>query len=210
MKFHKLPPKRQQQLVDERIRQGDCAPDYDWWEHSYDEFISFCESLGLDISYNTREWKTRSGQGRAYKEYELYFDLGRGRGVTFNATYRPVKTVLPEIYDDDVKKSMEALRVYELTRRMLNLEEMHGHVKDNRVTADTSDDETDLEAIEGFENLLEELVDSLAYRLFQDLESEHDYFFTEEYIREELEALDEDYEEDEEDEETEDTISDLN
>ena len=207
MKFHELTPKRQQQLVDERIRQGDCAPDHDWWEPSYGEFISLCESLGLDISYNTREWKTRSGQGHTVKEHELYFDLGQRRGVTFNATYRPVKTVLPEIYDDDVKKSMEALRVYELTRRMLKLETMYGYVGGNRVTAEISDDETDLEAVEEFENLLEELVDSLAYQLFKDLESEHDYFFTDEYIREELEALDEDYEEDEE---TEDTISDLN
>jgi hypothetical protein len=203
MKFHELPPAQQEKIIRKIQSDGSCYPNYDWWDHIYECFYEFCEKIGVYISITERRFTRRNGTQGWTKEYDITFDLGGGRSVEFDAVYRPIRSVIPELYSEDVARAYTALRSFELGRSLQRLPEFTASIRGSEVSSVDEDsyDEEDFNSGESevFEELLQEVINELSDMLRKDLQNEYDYYGTEEYIRDTLENSDEDYEMDEED-----------
>lgn len=204
MRFHELTPKQQQKIIRKIQNDGSSYPDYDWWDSAYEDFYVFCEKIGVRIGITERPTTHRTLLTQGWtKHYDIEFDLYRG-GVKFDATYRPINTVIPELYNEHVAKAYTELRSFELSRSLQRLPEFTASIRGSEVRSVDEDcyDEEDFNSGESevFEELLQDVINELSDMLRKNLQDEYDYYGTEEYIRGELENNDEDYELDENEE----------
>ena len=202
MKFHELTPRQQQKIVDKVQSDGSSYPDCDWWSSAYEDFFIFCKKIGVHVGITERPFTRRGGVQGWTREYDIAFDLYRN-SVEFDAIYRPINTVIPELYSEHIAKAYTELRSFELSRSMQRLPEFTASIRGSEVRSIDSDyhEDEDYESGESevFEELLQEVINELSDMLRKNLQDEYDYYGTEEYIREELMNSDEDYEVDEED-----------
>lgn len=202
VKFHELSPAQQEEIIRKVQNDGSSYPDYDWWDSAYEDFAEFCEKIGVCIGIAVQFFTRRDGTKGWTEHYDINFDLYRN-SVEFDATYRPINTIIPELYNEHVAKAYTELRSFELGRSLQRLPKFTASIRGSEVRSVDEDcyDEEDFNSGESevFEELLQEVINELSDMLRKNLQDEYDYYGTEEYIREELLNGDEDYEMDEED-----------
>lgn len=198
MKFHELTPEIQQRIINRVQQDGLSYPDYEWWDSIYEWFTEFCDELGVDVSFTEQTIKSRNGKLRYLKRHNIEFDLHNSE-AKFNGTYCPIRTVMPEISDERVAKAYKELRSFELSRFLQRLPPFVSSIEKSTVSSvdEYSYDETDFNSGESeiFEELLQAVVDELSNMLYRNLQSEYDWFGSEEFIREELMNSEEEYDE---------------
>lgn len=190
-KFKDLPEKAKQKARED-YTSGD-YPGYDWWDDTYEDAVRMAEMLGIHIG------KTKN------HGHDIWFSgfWCQGSGANFDADYcfapKAIKRITSECNDAELLRIAQELTLMQLTQRLKGLEEFSGTVRtvhnSSCVSTDIRDWGTD-EIGEPDEDQFDTLMQDFAGWIYKQLEAEHDYYHSDEYVDERLSESGDEFDED--------------
>lgn len=159
--------------------------DYDWWDSVYDDFMSICEIIGIDISGTKSRpaiWFSGfwSQGGGACFEGSYYYRKGATKKI---AEYAPNDKELNRIVS--TMQAIQRKYFYQLTASIVHRGHYH-HSGTMQVIVEHA--EYPYRDIGDAEEELTQCLRDLADWLYSKLESEYEYLTSEESFRESCEA----------------------
>ena len=199
--YKDLSPRAQRQARED-FTSGD-YPGYDWWDNVYEDAIRMAKILGIEIGSRTH----KNSKGKSYEEPSLYFSgfSSQGDGACFAGHYyyapNAIKDIEQETNDEELLRIAQELTLVHLTLRLQSAEHYKTviTVSGNYRHSGTMQTETELyDANDAdiqpvFDNV-QQLMRDFADWIYERLEEEHDYYWSDEYVEERLsdESFDED------------------
>lgn len=208
-KFSELSDQAKNRARDE-YRSGD-YPGYDWWDCTYEDAVRMGALIGIYISTTTRT----TTKGIKHEETDISFSgfCSQGDGALFEGNYRyvpdAVAKVTSETNDEELIRIAQELTLLQLTRRLRGLEPFsatispaysrgsysHSGMMVVDVNSEDEDDEHN-EVGEELETDVTQLMRDFADYIYKQLEAQHNYLTSDEYIDERLGEDDALYDED--------------
>jgi len=180
---------------------------WDWWEFVYDDFIKDCETEGIYVDY------MGVTQGKStHPKIEFQLSYSQGDGAAFAGALFPSANTLkfldkhaPNQYPM-IRKMIEergsVVAEWNTTHRgnlgniVLNVDTFESVLGADHPLAEVWDAELDKE-VEGFEELVKEIVEDRCYKLYQNLRDEYEHLVSDEVVWESILANELDVEESE-------------
>jgi len=189
--FKELSPEVQKKVIS---RESNINTDYDWWDATYDDFATFCETIGIEVDLKNTH-------------FTLSYSQGDGAGFSASIDLPKLLTAIEtQSWKDGYPK--EDLKFYPVTTNMkrvcklISAGKIDGKAwieESNRGTSSTlysdyvimSDKDTQTRVDDALNELIEFLEDvtkKINYWFFRNLRNECDYLSSEEAIIETIEA----------------------
>jgi len=189
--FEALSEKAQQAALD---RYRYCWADYDWWDNTYEDAARMAEILGIEIDKH---------YGKAGNGPKIFFSgfCSQGDGACFLGWYRPKGDVLSamkaECTDETLISLAERLTVLGVTLALYpGFEELKARITANDRYCHSGTMQFSIEyepqGIDSFDDFpaahtddeIESCMREFADWIYQQLEAEHDYLISDEYLKE--------------------------
>ena len=170
----------------------------EWWDNTYGDVVRMSALLGVNIS-STQHISTK---GRNYSTIDISFSgfSSQGDGASFEGNYwyvpDAVAKITAETNDKELIRIAQELTLLQMTRRLLGYDPfgatittsgryLHSGTMDIILNYDV--DENDEPSYDdGLENNVIQLMRRFADWIYKQLEAEHDYLTSDEYIDERL------------------------
>lgn len=179
-KFDELTDKEKQKAREEHTSDG--YLDYEWCDCVYEDVVRMAALLGIDITEDR-------------KRHHIYFSgfNCQGSGASFSAVYRMEPTAVQDIQrettDEELLRIATELTAMQVEQRMQNLEPFRASVYESlqgySVSVEIKDAGTD-EVGEPDEDRFCELMNDFAAWIYEQLEAEHDWLYSDECVDEQL------------------------
>jgi hypothetical protein len=182
---------------------------YDWWDCIYEDAVRMGTLIGINISMTTRLGRDRK---TAVHDIDIFFSgfYSQADGASFEGHYRyapeAVANVVSETTDEELLRIAQELTLLQLTRRLQGLESFsatirtsgnysHSGTMNVKVNSEDEDDEY-INMSEDLEDDVTRLMRNFADWIYKQLEAEHDFLTSDEYIDERLNEGDDMFDED--------------
>lgn len=196
-RFHELSDKAKARARDHYREQG---LQHDWWDYTYEQAVEAAGMLGIHIF--TKPVKLVNGEDR--QDPCIYFSgfSSQGDGASFEGRYSPkpgseaVDEIANEfVTDSELHRIAEQLALLQVSARIKHGRKLeaqvklggsgycHSHMMDVTVYFDDDDaDDPESSDVEQLTQLMRDFADWI----YSQLEAEHDYLTSDEYIDENL------------------------
>jgi len=200
-KFSELSEKAKDKARDE-YRSGD-YPGYDWWDNVYEDAVHCAALMGITISSTTHQ--SQRDPERTWTEPDIGFSgFGcQSSGASFEGSYRiepdAVQKVTSETNDEELIRIATELSVLQITRRLHGFAPFQATISERgnyyRMDVEVHFEEEDEDPINEIEADVRQLMQDFAGWIYEQLETEHNYLCSDEYIDEYLNDSDDEYDE---------------
>lgn len=201
MKYSELPERAKQKLRNKLICEG--YLDYEWWDFIYENAMRMGKLIGIEIDEKTE--KTVSG--KLVSSPAIYFSgfSHQGSFCSYEGSYshKPdaVQAITTETNDEELIRIARELVLLQVTRRLHGKGEFSASMTESRnsISVDVTshdldgDDDGDVSDIE---DDVQKLMRDFGKWIYDQLESQNDYLYSDECVDEALSSQDEEYDED--------------
>lgn len=179
----------------EKYTSGDYPGD-EWWDGVYEDAVRMGGILGIAVSTTHRPSSRKGHPG--YTTTNIYFSgfCSQGDGACFDADYTfapdAIDKITEETDDKELLRIAQKLTMMQLTQRLKGVECFTAFVSsgnNNRVKSEIRDwgvDEVGEPDEEEFQGAMQDFADWI----YSQLEEEHDYLHSDEYVDEQLSESD--------------------
>lgn len=171
--------------------------EYEWWDGIYEDAVRMGSILGIEISTTPQ----RTGSGKSYETTDIFFSgfSSQGDGACFTGYYAPrfdaLEKLAAETDDEELTRIATELFTIQLTRRLQGLDLVRADISQsgnychsytmNVALVFGDSDEFEFDEV-GLEVEINQLMRDFADWIYKNLETEHDYLTSDEYIDEAL------------------------
>lgn len=201
MKFSELPERVKQKLRDKHTGEG--YLDYEWWDFIYEGAIRMGKLIGIEIG---ERWE-KTVSGKLVTSPAIYFSgfSHQGSFCSYDGSYshKPdaVQTVTDETNDEELIRIAQELVLLQVTRRLQGKGEFSAKMEDRNSSTSVDITSYDLDGnndgdIDDIEDDVQKLMRDFGEWIYDQLESQNDYLYSDECVDEALSSQDEEYDED--------------
>lgn len=174
-----------------------CNVQDEWWDAVYEDAVRMGALLGISISSTRRI----TSKGRTYDETDISFSgfSSQGDGASFEGDYRfnpdALLNIQAETSDEELLRIAQELLLHQISRRICGLAPFTATIKTPNhsychpgmmevdVDVNSEDDNDEHNEVSGaLENDVTRLMRDFANWIYKNLEAEHDYLTSDEYI----------------------------
>ena len=201
MKYSELPERVKPKLRDKHTGEG--YLDYEWWDFVYEEAIRFGKLIGIEIGERNEQLRS----GKLVPKPAIYFSgfSHQGSFCSYEGSYshKPdaVEAITAEANDEELIRIAQELVLLQVTRRLHGKGEFSASMTDSRdsISVDITSYDTDGNDdgdVSDIEDDVQKLMRDFGKWIYDQLEAQNDYLYSDECIDEEISSQDEEYDED--------------